>query len=180
LAKTGRRISELLDLRVKDIEWGQNRVLWHLRKPQREQRLPVSDEILFELRQYVLKKDLVDEDHVFKSSYNTVTHITRRRCDQIVKEIGERIGVTEVGEKGGPPHCHHFRHSFCVRLAKLIQTPADAKKASDLAGHVDPRVFMATYLQFSRGDLQELMAIDDSRGGINPPSQRKRELIEKI
>lgn len=154
---TGRRISELLALKFKDVDFANTLIIWTLCKPKRRKQLPMTDNMALELRKWKIYKGLTDDDYVFRSSHNFNKPITRQRADQIIKDVAKRIGITEVGENKHKPHCHTFRHSFCVKLAKMIKNPADIRKACDLTGHVNPGIFLNVYLQFNRGDLKELM-----------------------
>jgi integrase len=177
LALTGHRITTILELKVKDINWGKGYILWNLLKPRRRKWLPVSNKALLELKKFILNHDLKEEDYVFRSSHNLTKPISDRRCRQIITEIGKKIGITEVGEKGGPPHPHHFRHSFSVKIAQLIKNPADAKKLSDLRGDINPWTVFNSYMQFSRTDLKELVDLADKADGL---FNEGGELLEKV
>ena len=103
LWQTGARISELLALKVEDIDFYAKTVrLPCLKRKKRPYRvLPLKDGLIGELGAYIGQRGLRRDDRLFK--------ITRERAWQIVKETCRRAGMDRERS-----HPHTFRHSFAV------------------------------------------------------------------
>lgn len=103
LWQTGARISEILDVKVKDIDFhGKALKLTTLKRRNKKQRvIPLQGHLIGILGAHVAAKELKREDRVL--------HITRQRAFQIVKEA-----VLKAGLDKERAHPHIFRHSFAV------------------------------------------------------------------
>lgn len=130
LATTGRRVSEVLALRVNDIQFDKNAGYFHILKKRMKdgkQRVdgklkdkwkkrkeiklkPIPANLIPLLAQYIKSEYLLDEERVFR--------ITRQRVFQIVRECAREAGIEFIGENRKGVHPHHFRHSFAVNNVK--------------------------------------------------------------
>jgi site-specific recombinase XerD len=103
LWQTGARISEILALKVKDIDFHNKTIRMNTLKrknwPQRV--LPLQGALLGQLGAYIALKQLQKEHYVL--------NITRQRAHQIIKEA-----VLKAGFDKERAHPHAFRHSFAV------------------------------------------------------------------
>jgi len=105
--QTGARVSEVLAITIKDIDfYGKTIKLINLkRKKQTWKIIPVKDSLIGQLGVYIASNRLSPNDRLFP--------ITRFRADQIIRQA--------VKEAGLPPelrHCHVLRHSFAVHCLR--------------------------------------------------------------
>lgn len=156
LWKSGRRIGEVLMMKVSDIDFEQRDIIWNIEKKKHplRRRKPIDDFTLRLLKHYLKIEELKDDGYVFPSPMNPGLPITRQRAFQIVVSVSNKAGVEFVGEKR--PHPHHFRHSFAVDIARKAQSPSDLKKLQILLEHSSILV-TEHYLQFGSEDLRELI-----------------------
>ncbi len=130
LYATGLRISELINLKITDIDVT-NDLVRVFGKGKKERIVPVSDLAIEYLRIYVtnyrnvILKDKVS-DYLFIS--NSLTNITRQGFFKIIKKECKRAGI----EKNVSPHV--LRHSFATHLLKH---GADLRVIQELLGHED-------------------------------------------
>jgi integrase len=155
LWKTGRRITEILTIKVKDIDFDDSRILFNIEKKKKDYRAwkPIDEKTLYELSTYISKKELNDEDYLFKSC-SSKGYLTRIRAYQILQEICFKIGIFYVGAK--KPHPHHFRHSFAIEKAKKLKSPADIRKLQQYLEH-STLSMTENYLQFGNQDLRSII-----------------------
>ncbi len=158
---TGARISEIVGdrswykkrrfegLKVKDVVWEESTLIIDTLKrkeyPPPKRRTTVDATTLGMLKQYVEEKQLRAEDKVFK--------ITRQRAHQIIREIGQSIGISKVGEK--LLHNHHLRHSHCVAWVRHNNTLEGLRKLQRKLGHANINT-TAHYLQFAPEEQREI------------------------
>ncbi len=140
LWRTGVRVNELIHIRPKDIEAG-NRVLTVTKaKGGRMRRIPLHDETVTLLRDYISRHDIGENDPIFPLSKQWVRELVHR--------YGQQIGRDDV-------HPHTFRHSFAINAVK---TPGfNIRWLQDVLGHRNLNT-TSVYLQFSMRDLQEAFA----------------------
>ena len=130
LYATGLRISELINLKITDIDVN-NALVRVFGKGKKERIVPVSDLALDYLKIYVTKyrniilKDKVS-DYLFIS--NSLTNISRQGFFKIIKKECKRAGIV----KNVSPHV--LRHSFATHLLKH---GADLRVIQELLGHED-------------------------------------------
>ena len=142
LYKTGRRVSEVLDLKASDIDTKNNTILWTFLKRKQETRrwLEVDQELLTVLNDYVDILDIVGEDKLFP--------ISRQRVFQLVRWYGEKTDNLYIGNK--KIHPHHFRHSFAVNYIKAGNNSIeDLKFIQEYLGH-SSIAMTSWYLQFGK------------------------------
>ena len=103
LWQTGARVSEILALKVKDIDFHSKTIrITTLKQKNHPQRvLPLQGPMLGQLGAYIALKQLKKED--------TIINITRQRAHQIIKDA-----VLKAGFDKERAHPHTFRHSFAV------------------------------------------------------------------
>lgn len=140
LAVTGLRISEALNLRLKDVT--PDGLLIHETKFRKSRLVPLHPTTERGLERYLDRRGAVADDHVFVSiqgrglRYPTVVAIFLR----LVRVIGIHPGP---GHRG--PRIHDLRHSFAVRVleaspatASPIEIGAHMLALSTYLGHADP------------------------------------------
>lgn len=156
LWKTGRRVSELLLLKVSDIDFEGRNIQWNILKKRNPKKVikPIDNFTAEILRIYIGNMGLREDDFVFDNGYGENKPICRQYVFQIVRRIGKKAGISVVGEK--QIHPHHFRHGFAVATAKKLKTPADIRKLQQIMEHATLSI-TENYLQFGNQELRELI-----------------------
>lgn len=152
LAMTGRRISEVLGsrngkeitggLRPKDILPDRNAIIFNILKKRGplERVIGIPSLLRNPLLEYIKARGIKEDDLVFP--------ITRQRAHQIIRRLGRKCGIVNVGRTS--LHAHHFRHSYAVYMADKISI----KKLQELLAHSDINM-TAHYLQYSSKDIEK-------------------------
>ncbi len=123
---TGMRNSELRNLKTGDIEWGfkQIRILG---KGNKERLVPVSDQILKKLREYMVQRNVIargDHDHLL------VLENGKPLYSEYVYEVVKRnLGLVTTQKKKSP---HVLRHTFATHL---LNNGASIQAIKELLGH---------------------------------------------
>ncbi len=165
LWKTGRRISEILLVRVKDIDFNDAAIVWHILKKSKKKgkvrvkfdlrsRIPIDSFTFKLLQSYISQYDLKDNDLLFQSPVNPTKPISRQRAFGIVRRLCDKAEIYYVGNK--QPHPHHFRHTFAVEMSKRLRNPADLEKLRRILEHANLGITQ-TYLQFGDEELRDLI-----------------------
>lgn len=123
----GLRVSELIELKLKDIN-AQEKVVKIVGKGFKEREVPIRDEALFALYEYLkyVKKNMivVDKNIVFLNKHGK--KLTRQYVWQMIKDRAKKAGIT----KDISPHT--LRHSFATHL---LSKGCDLKVVQKLLGH---------------------------------------------
>jgi integrase len=167
---TGRRINEILNIKVGEIDFEKHNLIIHVEKKtksfknQEGIKSRIKDDLLSLsymdsftislLKLYIIDYKLNRTDYLFKSSFKDNKPITRQRAFNILKRLGKKTGVNSVGNKG--IHPHHFRHTYAIDVAKKMKTPADVRKLQILMDHSSLAV-TEQYLKFSDKEVSELI-----------------------
>ncbi len=173
LWKTGRRVGELLQLKVSDINFQDKHILWHIEKKTKTKTVngikikdennklikekydkttikPLDNFTLDLLKYYIESEGLQQFDFILP--------ISRQRVFQIVRRTGEKAGIYYVGNK--KLHPHHFRHSFAIDMVKRSQNAGDIRKIQQILEHSSLNITEG-YLQFGSEDLREMIEQED-------------------
>jgi len=153
---TGRRISEILQIKVHEIDFELMAVSIHIKKKRFDKvSLSYLDKFTIKLLKYYIKSyGLRPDDYLFKSDFKKDSPISRQRAFEIVRKTCRKAGIYKVGKK--EPHPHHFRHSFAVDLAKKMKKPEDVRKLQMALDHSSLAV-TEKYLQFSGEEMRSLV-----------------------
>lgn len=179
--RTGRRISELLELRPRDIFWKDKNIQWKIFKKRGFKGgvttlLSTDTKTLELLESYIYEFDIKDDEFFFFNSNDKKKHFNRQYADRELKRVGEVTGITTVGEllrnvrhgKEGHTyfikqptklHWHHFRHSFAVNIARLVSTGADLRNLQKQLCHEDIKT-TSDYLAFNQKEARELLELN--------------------
>ncbi len=137
---TGCRISELLSIRKRDVNFTKKTIT--IKQLKRRKGKELEREVLIPpkveefLREYVLKHVSGEEGRLFEFS--------RQRAWQLVKELTGSVLGREL-------HPHVFRHAFAVQLLK---TTKDLEKVRRLLGHSNYDTLKA-YLDYTIEDMRD-------------------------
>ena len=96
--RTGVRVSEVINVTPKDIEYKNGVVNIRKAKGGRQRRVPLDQDTLKMLSDYVLALNIPEDQPIFG--------LTSRQIENIVKKYGNTIGVNV--------HPHMLRHSFAI------------------------------------------------------------------
>jgi len=136
LWRAGLRVSELVNIRPRDIE-ANNQVINIIKAKRGKQRRIVLDgETINMLSEYVLQLKLLEDQPIFD--------ITTRQVENIVKKYGNVVNLNV--------HPHMFRHSYAIHL---VRSGMDLRRVQLLLGHSSLNVTQI-YLQFNDNDIREV------------------------
>jgi integrase len=166
---TGRRITEILDIRIHEIDFQINKIAFHIEKKtervngvrQKKDLVklkPIDDFTVRLIKAYIAESNLSSDKYLFESEFNPGRPITRQRAYDIVRWCAEKAGIEQVG--GCKPHPHHFRHSYAIDMARKMKSPSDVRKLQMMMEHSNLAV-TEQYLQFSDEELKEMTNVGD-------------------
>jgi integrase/recombinase XerD len=136
LWRTGVRVSELLNIAPRDIEWANNVVNVVKGKGGKQRRVLLDNETLKMLSEHISAQNIPE--------YQPIFGIKTVQVERIVKKYGKIIGVNI--------HPHTFRHSFAIHL---VRNGMDLRRLQLLLGHSSLSVTQV-YLQFKDQDIREI------------------------
>lgn len=154
LWRTGRRISEVLLLKKKHIDFYKDLIKFRILKKKVKEYYklkPIDAGTTEELKKYCVHLD--DESYLFPSPYKADTHLTRQQAYNIIRKTAEDAGIFSVGLK--PPHPHNLRHSFAIHFLRNTTSPTIAIKVLQLLLEHSNLNITSTYLQFSQEDIKD-------------------------
>jgi integrase/recombinase XerD len=123
LYSSGLRLSELLNLKVTDLEFGEKIGWVRSGKGAKDRLFLLSERLIEELKDYL--QDKKNSDYVFTGRNG---RMTPRNVQKIIKKIARDAGV----EKDVHPHI--LRHSFGTHL---LEDGVDIRKIQELLGHAN-------------------------------------------
>jgi integrase len=153
--RCGRRITEVLNLQAKNINFDEGVILFNILKKRREflKYKPVDSQVIGVLRRYLDSMDFDPDDFLFKGGYDD-RPMTRQNAHFAFRKAAEKAGIAVVGSK--KPHTHHLRHSHAINFLKNTNSPYALKVVQRQLEHGDLKS-TSVYLQFSQKDQKELL-----------------------
>ena len=136
----GLRVSELVNLRVKDFDFDKGYGWVRKGKGNKDRLFVLSSKIRDELLEFIAANGLAVDDWVFKGR---CLHLTARTVYAIVRRASVLAGL------GKRVHPHTLRHSFATHL---IENGYDIVKVQALLGHSSPDTTMI-YVHMASPDL---------------------------
>jgi integrase len=110
LYSTGMRIDEVLNLKVKDVDLDKKTFTILNAKNHSERIIPVHENTIRRLRNYMIKKEIYRIDqYIFSNRYGE--HIDKSTVDSFFLRFLQFAGIPHP--RNGP-RVHDFRHTFCV------------------------------------------------------------------
>ena len=155
--RTGIRVSELIGIRVQDIDFDNRALVIKVQKMrkrdgktiERRRVVPIDGGTLNMIKEYLNWR------RQFPYKGDLLFPITRQRVDQIFWKLGRRAGIKEIGDpaisKHRKVHPHLLRHSFAIYCVKHGMS---IERLQKILGHSSPTT-TSVYLQFSVADLHE-------------------------
>ena len=147
--RTGRRVSEIVrSFTPKHINWENRSIRFKILKRRNETwaEQPVSEDTLLRLQKFIGIYKIPEDKPLFP--------ISRQWATKLLKQYGEKAGLTHVGDK--PIHFHVFRHTFAVWGARKIKTPGGLRLLQQLLRHSRLET-TSFYLQFNPMEERELI-----------------------
>lgn len=146
----GLRVSELINLRVRDLELEKNYGWVRQGKGNKDRLFIIAKNLNSRIRNIVEKENLNQEDYLFNSNRNTKYNI--RSLQQIIKEACKKAKIQKNIS------CHTLRHSFATHL---IEDGYDVSTVQSLLDHSSPNTTMI-YLHTSNINMIKVKSPLDS------------------
>lgn len=105
------RVSELTNLKVSDYDTYQNEIYCTRLKGGKSNTLFIVDsDVTFALQRHIQVNQ--PETYLFETVRGSKEELSRKTCDQIVREICSSTQIQDSDKF----HCHTFRHTMAIRL----------------------------------------------------------------
>lgn len=149
LYSTGLRLSELINLKIDDLEL-KEKIGWVRRGKGNKDRLFIlSDKLIKELEKYILT---LKENEVYLFPSEKKGHISSRNVQKIIQTTAERAGIKKHA------HPHMLRHCFATHL---LESGVDIRKIQELLGHSNLQTTQI-YTSVSKKELKKVKSpLDD-------------------
>lgn len=127
----GLRVSELLNLKVRDIEFDKRYGWVRSGKGNKDRLFILADSIIKQLQEHISKENKSYESYIFTGRNNQRMH--QMSMHKIIKKAAKKAGIKKN------VHCHTLRHSFGTHL---IEDGYDIGTVQSLLGHSNPQTTM--------------------------------------
>ncbi|WP_273854148.1 tyrosine-type recombinase/integrase [Guptibacillus spartinae] len=151
LLGTGLRVSELVNLKVKDISF-ENQLIFTIGKGNKERYIPLFPEVKKALLHYfnLIGLDIIEENsncYLFSKDYNTsrLKPISIRSVQYNLQQILQKL------EYNNRLTVHSFRHTFAVNC---LRAGMKLEYLSQILGHEDPKT-TSIYTKLFPSDLRD-------------------------
>jgi integrase len=157
LWRTGIRVSELIGIKVSDIDFENRAIVIKVQKLRKKDGKAIERRRLVPVDQHTLAmvKEYLEWRKQFPYKGDLLFPITRQRVNQIFWKLGRRAGITRVGDptisQHTKMHPHVLRHSFSIHA---IKRGMSIERLQKILGHSSPMT-TSVYLQFSTKDLHQ-------------------------
>ena len=131
LYSTGMRVSELINLKIKDLELDKNYGYVRNGKGEKDRLITLSRNLIPAIRKIINVERLETKDHLFKSNRDRKYHM--KSIQKIVQTASTNANLNER------VHPHTLRHSFATHL---IENGYDVQNVQALLGHKSPETIL--------------------------------------
>jgi len=155
--RTGIRVSELIAIRIQDIDFENRAIIIKVQKMRKTDGKPIERRRVVPIDRGTLAivKDYLGWRKKFPYKGDLLFPITRQRVNQIFWKLGRRAKISEIGDPAISQrrklHPHHLRHSFAIHC---IKRGMSIERLQKILGHQSPTT-TSVYLQYSVADLHE-------------------------
>jgi integrase/recombinase XerD len=139
----GLRVSELVNLKIEDIDFEENVGNIKKGKGRKERIFNIPIFLKEDLYKSVEEDRRLDKKYVFNGPKG---RLTERNLQKIVKRLAINAGIKK------PIHCHTLRHSFATHL---LENGIDIRKIQELLGHSDLSTTQI-YTHISKKELKKI------------------------
>ena len=136
LWRTGVRVSELLNIRPRDVEFNNHIINITKAKGGKQRRVLLDSQTMNMLSDYIITQKLLEDQPIFG--------VQRVQIFRIVKKYGNMLDFDI--------HPHTLRHSYAIHL---VRSGMDLRRVQLLLGHSNLNTTQI-YLQFKDEDLREV------------------------
>lgn len=150
LYSAGLRVSELVHLKVKDLEL-ENKFGWVRKgKGNKDRMFVIAELIKEELKDHITRDSLESDSWLFKGIKQR--HLSQKTIHEIIKKAAEKAKIKKN------VHAHTLRHSFATHL---IENGYDIPSVQFLLGHSSPETTMK-YVHMSSSKMISVRSPYDS------------------
>jgi len=142
LYSSGLRLSECINLKIKDIEFDEGIAWVRAGKGNKDRMVIMAENLLRELKKY-LKHKPIDQKYVFSGPHG---QFSQRHIERIVKQAAENAKI----QKKVTPHT--LRHCFATHL---LENGTDIRKIQELLGHSNLQTTQI-YTRVSKEELKKV------------------------
>ena len=129
---TGMRVSELINLRVRDFEFSKKYGWVREGKGKKDRMFIIANRLNKDLQNFIKENSLLDyNSFLFKG--NKKLHISKETIGKIIKDATKKAKIKKN------VHCHTLRHSFATHL---IENGYSVAEVQSLLGHNSPETTM--------------------------------------
>ncbi|MBL7101016.1 MAG: tyrosine-type recombinase/integrase [Nanoarchaeota archaeon] len=143
LYSTGLRLSELVSLKINDLELKEKMGWVRKGKGNKDRLFILSNKLIEELEKYMLTLK-EDELYLFPNKKNG--HLSARNIQKIVQNAARRAGIKKK------VHPHMLRHCFATHL---LEAGVDIRKIQELLGHANLQTTQI-YTSVSKEELKKV------------------------
>lgn len=159
----GLRVSEIVRLRVEDVELAGRTIFVRLGKGKRDRYVPIPDGLVSALTAWIGQRRT---GWVFPSPRKPDAPLTRRAVGYLVAKLKRAAGlVKEI-------HPHTLRHSYATQL---LRAGADVKELQQLLGHADlatTSIYLHVMVDRLHGVVNKLSIGESKRSDLPGPDQQ--------
>lgn len=150
LLYTGVRVSELVNIKLKDIDMLAMNLTIAWGKGGKRREVPLKSEVIEAVKEYleVNRRDSKFADSEYLILTNRSAKMDRDAVNKLLSRMEKKLGIKM--------HPHKFRHTFCTRLLKKgVELTTVAK----LAGHASIQTTANFYINISQKDKRDAVEL---------------------
>ena len=141
LLESGVRVTELSNIKLRDVDWDKKRVIIHQGKGDKSRAVFFGEKAKERLEQYLSYRDYTDNDYLFSKYYHK-GKLNKTGIENIIKKIGEYADIPRL-------HPHLFRTTFATNL---IRKGISVSVVKALMGHANLNT-LESYVQLTETDI---------------------------
>ena len=149
LYSCGMRVSELVDLKIKNLDFNERIGYIKQSKGKKDRIFNIPLTLLEELKEQTEKQKQNNQEFLFTGPKGK---LSSRNIQKIVKKAAQKANIEKE------VHCHTLRHSFATHL---LENNVDIRKIQELLGHADLSTTQI-YTHISKEELKKIKSPLDS------------------
>lgn len=149
LYASGLRVSELLNLKISDLNFNEKTGLVKQGKGRKDRMFNIPQNTIEELKGYIESKKKTNNDYLFTGKKGK---ISSRNVQKIVSKAAKKAGIEK------DVHPHTLRHSYATHL---LENGTDIRLIQELLGHADLSTTQI-YAHVSKEQLKKVKSPLDS------------------